>query len=89
MSKINWNRIKQTSVLNTEFYTNPKKGFDKDWHEKRRALDNLLNEMDLGVHKTHEIKPIKDESGPHIGKLVCVTCNNKFIRWLPKGFKFN
>ena len=89
MTKINWNRQKQVSVLNRDYFINPKTGFDKEWHDRQSHLKNLLETIDLGVHNTHEILPIKLDSGPHAGKLVCVTCKNKFLRWLPKGFNFN
>lgn len=31
-------------------------------------------------HESHIIEKIKTEY--HYGKLICVTCNNKFIKWL-------
>jgi hypothetical protein len=71
--------------MSSDYWTNPKTGFDKDWHEQNRHKQNQLKkEIDLGIHKDHEWTPVKMETGPHSGKLICITCNNKFIRWLPK-----
>ena len=85
MTKLKWDREPQRSGMNSEYWTNPKTGFDKAWHEQQKHKQNKLKkEIDLGIHATHEWAPVKIESGPHAGKLICITCNNKFIRWLPK-----
>ena len=89
MTKLKWDRHPVQSVLNSEYWTDPKKGFDKGWHDrqaqKQQRKQRLLNQnIDLGIHKDHELDIIKLDSGPHAGKLVCTTCN-KFLRWLPKG----
>lgn len=44
----------------------------------------LKNNLNLGTHENHDWQPVKLQSGPHYGKLICKTCNNKFIQWLPK-----
>ena len=80
MSKINWNRQSQSSVLNKDFWADPKKGFDKEWHTKRAQI-----KTNLGIHQNHEIEYIKELTGPHAGKAVCKTCGGKFVSWLPKG----
>lgn len=89
MTKLKWDREPFKSVLDSEYWKNPKTGFDKGWHhnwsQKLKAKQNRLNkEINLGIHENHQLQPIKIESGPHSGKLICITCNNKFIRWLPK-----
>jgi hypothetical protein len=81
MTKLNWNRPTQSSVLNSEYYTNPKKGFDSAWHTQKSKLN-----IGLGIHLQHDWQAIKSNSGPHEGKAVCITCGNKFIMWLPKGY---
>jgi hypothetical protein len=90
MTKINWNREPTSSVMNSEYWTNPKTGFDKGWHDrlkqKQEKKQRLLNQkIDLGIHEDHDLDIVKLNSGPHVGKLICITCNDKFIRWLPKG----
>lgn len=80
MTKLIWDRQKQTSALNTDYWSDPKKGFDREWHEKRQRVKN-----NLGIHKDHEIEYIKEPTGPHAGKAVCKTCGGKFVAWLPKG----
>ena len=81
MTKLNWNRTTQSSVLNSEYYTNPKKGFDSAWHTQKKKLN-----VGLGTHLTHDWQAIKINSGPHEGKAICKTCGDKFIMWLPKGY---
>jgi hypothetical protein len=87
MTKLNWERPgNKSSVLNTEYYTDPKKGFDKAWHTQRDKL-----KQHLGIHKEHDWGIINEPTGPHAGKVVCNTCKNKkgkstFVSWLPKGY---
>jgi hypothetical protein len=90
MTKLKWNREPVNSVLNSEYWTDPVNGFDKGWHDRQKAKNErkqrLLNQnIDLGLHEDHDLSIEKLDSGPHAGKLVCVSCNNKFIRWLSKG----
>jgi len=90
MTKLKWNREPSRSSLNSEYWSNPKKGFDKDWHikqqYKKQHTEEFLNQtINLGTHKDHELDIIELDSGPHSTKLICKTCNNKFIRWLPKN----
>ena len=80
MTKLKWDRQPVGNVLNSDYYSIPKKGFDKAWHNKRKQLQNSL-----GIHKDHEIEFIKKPTGPHAGKAICKTCGNKFVTWLPKG----
>jgi hypothetical protein len=89
MTKLNWDRQTTSSGMNSEYWTNPKTGFDKGWHDrqaqKQQRKERLLNQkIDLGIHEDHDLDIVKLDSGPHASKLTCTTCN-KFIRWLPKG----
>ena len=90
MTKLDWNRPGWKTQMNSEYWTNPKTGFDKGWHDrqaqKNERKQRLLNQkINLGIHEDHDLDVIKLDSGPHAAKLVCIECNNKFIRWLPKG----
>ena len=71
--------------MNSEYWTNPREGFDKDWHaqHKHKQAQATKEKEFLGIHADHELERIQLTSGPHHGKLVCKTCN-KFIKWLPK-----
>jgi hypothetical protein len=40
----------------------------------------------LGIHKDHNWQIINKPTGPHAGKIVCNTCNEKFVAWLPKDY---
>jgi hypothetical protein len=33
------------------------------------------------LHKDHKLVSVATPK-PHYGKLVCVTCNNKFVKWV-------
>lgn len=79
MAKINWQRKTTGSILHSEYYTNPRKGYDKDFWETREKLNKTL-----GKHKQHNWHTVEGTFGPHKGKLVCKTCNNKFLGWAPK-----
>lgn len=86
MTKLKWDREPVRSSLNSDYWSNPKKGFDKNWHDAQATKQKILHkQIDLGTHKDHDLEFVKLDSGPHEGKIMCKTCN-KFMRWLPKGF---
>lgn len=90
MTKLNWNRNNYSSILNSDYYKNPKQGFDKHWHYNQTLHNQKLEKIkkqhiDLGIHQEHQLEIVETDSGPHAGKLICVTCT-KFLRWLPKEF---
>lgn len=96
MSKFDYKRTNKsdTAFLNDPYWTKPKTGFDKSWHhnwnQKLQSKENSLSkEINLGIHHSHNLDIIKLNSGPHYGKLICIDCNNKFIRWLSKKFLSN
>lgn len=86
MTKLNWSKETWKSTMNSEYWTNPKTGFDKAWHEqqKNKKVQVEKEKQFLGNHIDHELESIKAASGPHAGKLICKTCNNKFLKWLPR-----
>ena len=88
MTKFDYSRTNKsdTAFLNDPYWTNPKNGFDKSWHNQRDKL-----KQNLGIHKEHNWEIINEPTGPHAGKVVCNTCKNKsgksmFVSWLPKGY---
>lgn len=86
MTKLVWNRPTWTSQMNSDYWTDPKNGFDKDWHEqqKHKKTQSEKEQQFLGIHASHELDRIQSQSGPHAGKLICITCKNKFLKWLPR-----
>ena len=86
MTKLIWDRQRSTSILEKEYWNDPKKGFDKSWHieQANKKVQAEKEKQSLGTHVNHELEKIKLDSGPHSGKLICKTCN-KFIKWLPKS----
>jgi hypothetical protein len=86
MTNLKWNRQKWTSTLDSEYWTNPKEGFDKNWHEIQNHKNIKAEKFKefLGIHVDHELEKIQLTTGPHHGKLICKTCNNKFLKWLSK-----
>lgn len=83
MAKINWQRNPTTSVINSSYYSNPKTGFDKAFWDKKTARDRKID-LIVKEHKQHNWQTIYGTFGPHKGKIVCETCNNKFLGWAPK-----
>jgi len=81
MTKLKWDRSPQNSVLDTKYFLNPKTGFDQKWHNQRKNMHQIL-----GIHKDHNWQIINKPTGPHAGKIVCNTCNEKFVAWLPKDY---
>lgn len=43
------------------------------------------NHINLGIHESHDWQPLKGPFGPHSGKIICKSCNDKWVAWLPKG----
>jgi hypothetical protein len=83
MSKFDYSRTNKsdTGFLNASYWTNPKTGFDQAWHTQREKL-----RQQLGIHKDHDWEIINKPTGPHAAKVVCKTCGNKFVSWLPKNY---
>lgn len=49
-----------------------------------RQNDLLKQEINLGKHENHNWQPVLGNFGPHQGKVICNTCNGKFVTWLSK-----
>ena len=88
MTKLNYSKTNKsdTAFLSDPYWTNPKEGFDRAWHieqANKKIRESKLKKA-LGTHIDHQLEPIFIPTGPHAGKVVCVTCNSKFVTWLPK-----
>ena len=44
----------------------------------------FANSISTGKHGSHTLDVELTKTGPHAGKIVCVTCN-KFVAWIPKA----
>ena len=88
MTKLDYSKTNKsdTAFLNDPYWTDPKKGFDRAWHieQANKRIREKKLENSLGIHRDHELEPVLIPTGPHAGKVVCVTCNSKFVTWLPK-----
>jgi hypothetical protein len=82
MKKICWDRHELKTKFDRDYWKEPKYGFDTKWHSKN--IDN--RQIKLGIHEKHDWQVVKMETGPHAAKIVCRTCKNKFVTWLPKSF---
>lgn len=50
----------------------------------KQKIEN--KEINLGKHDGHEWEVIvEDIPSPHVGKIVCNTCQGKWVTWLRKG----
>ena len=83
MTKFDYNKTNKsdTAILNTPYWTEPKTGFDKAWHDQREKL-----RQQLGIHQDHDWEIVNKPTGPHAGKIICNTCRGKFVNWIPKGY---
>lgn len=54
---------------------------------ERKAENKIqaINKLNLGKHEKHDLDVILEPSGPHKGKIICKTCNGKFVTWIPKA----
>lgn len=96
MANINWNRNTPSSRLNSDYYSNPKKGFDAGWHKQQAYLKGLKKTTKpKGIRPkakvTHLGAPKKTAHIDHQCEIVevdnihrwemrCITCN-KHIKW--------
>lgn len=55
----------------------------KFYRPKRNLHYNT--EINLGIHENHEWEVVTDVPSPHSGKIICKSCGDKWITWLPKG----
>jgi adenine specific DNA methylase Mod len=96
MTKLDYSKTNKsdTAFLNDPYWTNPKTGFDKAWHiakaQQKTKLESQVKNLKkiLNTHVDHDWQPVKNEKGPHSGKIICNTCNGKFVNWLPKDYTF-
>lgn len=58
MAKINWNRHNYTSRLDADYWNNPKKGFDKQWHESMAIKKAKAEEAKLQMQR-EKIKALR------------------------------
>lgn len=84
MTKINWNRTNPSSRLDREYYTNPRTGFDKLWHQTQAKANKSSRKKN--PHDLHKKQNIKGPFGPHAGKQICLQCDGAFVTWLPKKY---
>jgi hypothetical protein len=59
---------------------------EKEYVEKTvsRQSSILKQEINLGIHEKHIWQPVLGNFGPHQGKIICNTCDGKFVTWLSK-----
>ena len=82
MAKLNWSRHSYSSIMGSDYYANPKTGFDKAWHQKQ-AKTPKAKITKANKHDKCPVVAVRCESGPHYAKLCCKT-HNKHIQWLSK-----
>lgn len=61
-----------------------------NWNRNRKVYNGIVVEkekkvkpVNIGNHIDHKLATVKCV-GPHYAKLVCKTCDNKFVQWLSK-----
>ena len=58
---------------------------EREYSNKTRKTNNLTLNIDLGIHENHTWEPIiSPPNSTHAGKIICNTCNGKWVTWLSK-----
>jgi hypothetical protein len=87
MAKLNWSRQATTSVMGSTYYTDPKSGFDKEWHQqnakKSKPKKTKAKITKAKKHNTCPVVAVRCDTGPHYAKLCCRK-HNKHIQWLSR-----
>ena len=47
MAKINWSRHSYKTKLDSDYYSNPKNGFDKAWHDRIKKQKHKAEQQKL------------------------------------------
>lgn len=82
MAKIKWHRIAQNDLMRKHGIDIVKREYVSNTVSKQKEI--LKEEINLGIHENHNWQPVLGSFGPHQGKIVCNTCNEKFVTWLKK-----
>jgi len=83
MANYKLNHSRNMTSMNNDYWTNSSQGFDKTWHSKQTKTKQFIENIKQGKHGTHELDVKFTDNSPHVGKVVCKTCN-KFVTWIPK-----
>jgi len=81
MAKIKWHRIAENALIRKHGHEIVQSEYTQKV-QKKQANKNFIN---LGIHEKHNWQPLKGPFGPHAGKIICKTCQDKWVAWLPKG----
>ena len=80
MAKFNWEgRRRYEKVDHYQDAIERNKKSKPSEAEQKQAAANIK----LGIHEDHDWEVVICAS-PHAGKIVCKTCGDKFVTWLPK-----
>lgn len=81
MAKIKWNRIAEKNLIRKHGH----EVVEREYTQKVRKANSLSSQIDLKDHEEHDWQPIISPPGStHAGKIVCNTCNGKWVTWLSK-----
>lgn len=81
MSKLNWNKAAKKDLIKNRGYEIVESEYQQKVNNKKDFPDYYI---DLGIHKKHKRKILNGPFGPHARQLICLTCKNKWLAWLPK-----
>ena len=62
MAKLDWQKVykKGTTLMGSDYYSNPKTGFDKAWHtqqaKKKQAQDRLIRDKAMAMIRANKQK---------------------------------
>ena len=81
MAKIKWNRIAEKNLIRRHGH----EVVEREYTQKTRKINNLSTNINLGIHEKHDWQPIiSPPDATHAGKIICNSCNGKWVIWLSK-----
>lgn len=98
MSKMNYTKYTNRTItsLDSEYWSKPSQGFDKQWHTQRKAnvamSKAFAQKIADGPHGAHALDVVKDHPADiqangrrwNAGRIHCKTCD-KWVAFIPKN----
>jgi hypothetical protein len=81
MAKIKWHKIAEKDLIRQHGYEAVDRQYFRQTSQPKSRFEETIS---LGIHENHNWQPVLDAKGPHAGKIICNTCNGKFVTWLSK-----
>lgn len=81
MAKIKWHRIAEKNLIRKHGH----EVVEREYTQQVKKTNNLTLDIPLNKHEKHDWQPIiSPPDATHAGKIICNTCNGKWVTWLSK-----